>query len=63
MKKILSKQCRYVTYDPDQDQSERFGWPKYCDEHTPSEQEQKRWGLIMVLSTLILASITLITYL
>jgi hypothetical protein len=35
-------------YDPDKDQSERFGWKKVCDEHVPTEEEQRLWGNIMI---------------
>jgi hypothetical protein len=31
-------------YDPDKDQSERFGWKKWCEEEQPTEEEQNRWG-------------------
>jgi len=31
-------------YDPDKDQSERFGWKKWREEERPTEEEQNRWG-------------------
>jgi hypothetical protein len=38
-----------IKYDPTKDRSEEFGWKKVCDEHCPTEEEQNRWGVIMVI--------------
>jgi hypothetical protein len=38
-----------TNYDPDKDQSEKYGWKKICEEHIPTE-ENERWGRIMLLS-------------
>jgi hypothetical protein len=35
-------------YDPSKDRSEEFGWKKVCDEHVPTEEEQRLWGNIMI---------------
>jgi hypothetical protein len=51
-----------MTYDPDQDQSERFDWPKYCDEHLPTEQEQDTWARISIAVTAIVTAIVWIVY-
>jgi hypothetical protein len=47
-------------YDPDKDQSERFGWKKVCDEHVPTEEEQRLWGNITLLVTAKFVAITLL---
>jgi hypothetical protein len=38
-----------VQYDPQKDRSEEFGWKKVCDEHQPTEAEQHRWGMIIIV--------------
>lgn len=38
-----------IEYDPTKDQSEKYGWKKYCDEHQPTKEEQDRWSKIMLL--------------
>jgi len=59
MKKIISQRCTYVIYDPDQDQSEKAGYLKYCDEYQPTEQEQDRWSRIGLAVTAIVTAIAL----
>ena len=46
-----------VSYDPDKDQSERFGWKKVKDEHRATEQEQNLWSKITAIFGLKLALI------
>ena len=46
-----------IRYDPDKDQSERFGWKKWCDESIPTEQEQDQWAKIALGMALIVGLI------
>ena len=41
-----------VYYNEAQDQSEKFGWKKVCDEHVPNEAEQRFWGNVIGLFAL-----------
>jgi hypothetical protein len=43
-----------VQYDPNKDRSEEFGWKKICDQHISTEEEQDRWGKILVIFSLLL---------
>jgi hypothetical protein len=47
-------------YDPDKDQSERFGWKKVCDEQKATEEEQSLWTKITLLVTAKFVAITLL---
>jgi hypothetical protein len=49
-----------MKYDESQDQSERFGWKKWCEEERPTEEEQNRWGYIGVLSTAVITTAVLV---
>ena len=46
-----------VHYDPDKDQSEKYGWKKVRDERVPTEEEQDRWGKIAIVISAKLAMI------
>jgi hypothetical protein len=46
-----------IKYDPSKDRSEEFGWKKFCDETKPTEEEQDRWGKVLVAFALILTSL------
>ena len=41
-----------IYYDSNKDRSEEFGWKKVKDEQIPTEQEQNRWGIIMLVVSL-----------
>jgi hypothetical protein len=43
-----------IQYDSNKDRSEEFGWKKVKDEKRPTEQEQNRWGKILVIFSLLL---------
>ena len=45
-----------IQYDSNKDRSEEFGWKKVKDEKRPTEQEQEqnRWGKILVIFSLLL---------
>ena len=62
MIEIISQRTTTVTYDPSQDQSEHYGWSKYSDEQEPTQQDQDRWGVIMLLFTGILIIISMIIH-
>jgi hypothetical protein len=47
-------------YNPDKDRSKEFGWKKVCDEHIPTEEEQRYWGNVIIIFTLAFAGLTLI---
>jgi len=57
MREIIKVNYEHVIYDSDLDQSEKYGWSKYCDEHQPTEQEQILWGRITIAVTAILCCI------
>ena len=44
-------------YNPDNDQSEKFGWKKVCDEHVPTEQEQKYWAKVWAVASVALIAL------
>ncbi len=37
-----------MMYDPTKDRSVEAGWKRVCDEQVPTEDEQDRWGKVML---------------
>jgi hypothetical protein len=44
-------------YDPGKDRSEEYGWKKVCDEHQPTEEEQKFWGNVILATVAIMTCV------
>jgi hypothetical protein len=42
-------------YNESNDQSEKFGWKKCCDEHVPTEGEQIYWSKVSIIAAVVLA--------
>jgi len=49
-----------IRYDSSKDRSEEFGWKKVCDEHVPTEEEQRFWSNVIIVFAASLIGITLI---
>jgi hypothetical protein len=49
-----------IRYDSSKDRSEEFGWKKVCDEHVPTEEEQRFWSNVIIVFAVSLIGITLI---
>lgn len=43
-------------YDPEKDQSEKYGWAKVSDEQPPSDEQQKFWGDVILATVAVMMS-------
>jgi hypothetical protein len=59
-RQVHHKEIKMVRYDSSKDRSEEFGWKKVCDEHVPTDEEQRFWGNAMIIFALAFAGLTLI---
>jgi hypothetical protein len=59
-RQVHHKEIKMIRYDSSKDRSEEFGWKKVCDEHVPTEEEQRFWSNVIIVFAVSLIGITLI---